>query len=106
MKVTIKSGLKLPIKGVAFSNQELGLEVEQEIDDGNYESLEKELSEVVKKMVDKYTAMLEEELASNQGDLLAKLQIQIGKDYEDKLDKARDMIIKLQDTLKENGIQY
>lgn len=93
MKVIARAGLKLPIKGVAFSNQEIGLEIERELPDDS--TLDKTMSELVEGVVARYIALLEKELQDSQSDLLEKLQLKLAGEYEEKLTEARDIIAKL-----------
>ena len=73
MKVIARAGLKLPIKGVAFSNQEIGLEIEKELPDDN--GLDDTMSDLVEGVVARYIGVLEKELQDSQSDLLEKLQL-------------------------------
>lgn len=98
--------LKAPIQRVPFSNEEVGLEVEREVPDDDWEKTYSIMSEQMKLMTNEYMEKLASEIEDGQSKAIEKLQIELAKTYEEKLDKASKEIFKLRDLLKQNGIQY
>jgi len=96
--------LKAPIKGVQFSNEEVGLEVEYEVSNDNWEEVSSTLMKQMKLITSEYKEKLEAEIGDTQSGVYEKLQVELAKTYEDKLKKASEEIYKLRDILKEHGI--
>lgn len=106
MIVRPRFGLKAPIAGVQFSNEEVSIELEFDTKDNDWEKVREELQKVEKGLVSEYFIKLKEEIKDGQGKVIDELKIAISKEYDDKLKLARDSIIKLEGLLKANGIQY
>ena len=98
--------IKAPIEGVSYSNEEVGLELEFNAEDNNWEEVHSTLMKQMKLVSKDYFDKLSEEVQSGQSKVIEKLQIKLAEEYEDKLKLASEEIHKLRDTLKENGIQY
>ena len=60
-KVSVSKILKLPIPGIAFSNQQVGVTIDYEGKDFDIEKAEKELSSMVNKLRDPDPDWLKEE---------------------------------------------
>lgn len=98
--------LKAPIKGVQFSNEEVGLELEYEVSNDNWEEVNSTLMKQMKLVANEYKEKLEAEIEDTQTGVMEKLQVELARTYEDKLKKASEEIYKLRDLLKDNGISY
>jgi hypothetical protein len=98
--------LKAPIKGVQFSNQEVGLELEYEVSNDDWEEVYSTLIKQLKLVANEYKEKLEAEIEDTQTGVMEKLQVELARTYEDKLKKASEEIYKLRDLLKDNGISY
>lgn len=96
--------LKAPIKGVQFSNQEVGLELEYEVSNDDWEEVYSTLIKQLKLVANEYKEKLEAEIEDTQTGVMEKLQVELARTYEDKLKKASEEIYKLRDILKEHGI--
>lgn len=106
MKLRTWFSLKAPIQGVSFSNEEVGLEVETEVEDKDWATTKELLTEQVKAITKDYFDKLASELEDGQSEVIEKLQVEMSKQYEDKLKLASKEIYKLRDLLKDNGISY
>lgn len=105
MRVLIRFGLKAPIKGVPFSNEEVSLEVEDtEIGKEDWGAVQSLMKEQAKVIVKDYLDKLSSEISEGQSEVVQKLQVELAKTYGDKLEKATKEIYKLKDLLKTNGI--
>lgn len=101
MKVTVVAGLKLPVGGIKYSNEELGITIEKKgVPDDKWEEVETHVRQVIKRIVKDYILELEESVQTDP-EVLEKLQFRLAEEYETKLTKARDMIIKLEEELKQ-----
>lgn len=98
--------VKAPIQGIQFSNEEVGLEIEYETSDDNWEEVNSNLMKQMKLVVKDYMDKLSSEIEDGQSKVIEKLQVDLAKTYEDKLSEASKEIYKLRDLLKENGITY
>jgi hypothetical protein len=106
MKVIPTFVIKAPIEGVRYSNEEVGLALEYEVENDDWESVKESLTKQMKSIVKDYFDKLQAEINDGQSEVLSELQIKLAKEYEGKLKKASEEIYKLRDLLKENGIQY
>lgn len=95
-------GVKAPIKGVSFSNEEASLGLEFEVADNDWVAVEEELYKQVQAVAKKYFNKLAEEIEEGQDNLLDKIKVELSKEYEEKLELAKAEIIKLREQL--NGI--
>jgi hypothetical protein len=98
--------IKAPIEGISFSNEEVGLELEFDTSDEDWEEVHRTLMKQMKLVANDYFDKLQAEISDGQSEVLSKLQVKLAKEYEVKLKKASEEIYKLRDLLKENGIQY
>jgi len=107
MKVKPWFVLKAPIKDIPFSNEEVGLEIESdEIEQGDWASVKALMLTQMKEIVKDYIEKLSAEVLSGQSTLIEKLQIDLAKTYEEKLEKASKEIYRLRDLCDENNIKY
>lgn len=95
MIVKPRFGLKAPIEGVSFSNEEVSLELEFETQDGDWEAVEEQLSKQVKAVTKKYFQKLAEEIDDGQSKVIEELQVKFEEEYGEKLRKAKEEIVKL-----------
>lgn len=96
--------LKAPIQGIPFSNEEVGLEIEYDVSDGDWEEVYSVLMKQMKLVSKDYMDKLASEIEGGQSKVIEKLQVELARTYEDKLKKASEEIYKLKDLLKENGV--
>ena len=97
MVVRPRFGIKAPIEGVSFSNEEASLEIEFEANDNDWEVVEEQIYKQVKAIAKKYFDKLAEEIDDGQSKVVEKLQVQFEKEYGDKLRDAKEEIIKLKE---------
>jgi len=80
--------LKAPIQGIPFSNEEVGLEIEYDVSDGDWEEVDSILMKQMKLVSKEYMDKLASEIEDGQSKVVEKLQIKLAEEYEDKLKKA------------------
>jgi len=106
MKVIPTFVIKAPIEGVKYSNEEVGITLEYEVENEDWVSVKESLTKQMKSIVKDYFDKLQAEINNGQSEVLSELQIKLAKEYEDKLKKASEEVYKLRDLLKDNGVQY
>lgn len=107
MKVTSRFVLKTPIKDIPYSNEEVGLEIEsEEIEQNDWVAVKELMQSQMKEIVKEYLDKLSDEILNGQSAIVEKLQIELAKTYEDKLEKASKEIYRLRDLCDKNNINY
>lgn len=88
---------KEPIEGIPFSNTGLTVGVSKYIDENQ---LTNELDELVQRLVKEYFGKLSREIRSTRNDLIDKVRVELSAEYDEKLAKAKEMILELREQNK------
>ena len=101
------AGIKMPIKGVQFSNIEFSLTIDKEVvEDENLDNIYDTLSELMEMVVKEYHGRLSDMIESASEEVSNTARLEIEKEYKDKIELAKTEIIKLRKILTDNGLSY
>jgi len=107
MKITSRFVLKAPIKDIPYSNEEVGLEIESdEIEQGDWTAVKALMLTQMKEIVNDYINKLSDEVLKGQSSVVEKIQVELAKQYEDKLAKASKEVYRLRDLCDKHNINY
>jgi len=92
--------LKDRINGIDFTSQGHEIWLTKIVDEKD-ENKQYELLEVmVDRLIKKYYERLSDELRTTRNDMVDKLRKELADEYEERLNKAREMVKELQDKIK------
>jgi vancomycin permeability regulator SanA len=89
---------KEPIEGIPYSNVGLTVGVSKYIEQG---SEREEIEKVIQTLVEQYFVKLAEDIRSIRNELMDKLRVEIAEEYDEKLAKAKELILKQREEIKE-----
>jgi len=85
---------KEPIQGIPFSNVGLTVGISKYIEEGKSDS---ELDTLVQRMVKEYFKKLSEEVKSTRNDMIDNIRIEVSKEKDGIIEKAKEEYIKLRE---------
>jgi transcription termination factor NusB len=94
---------KEPIEGVPFSNVGLTVGVSKYIEDDQREEV---LEEQIDKLVKTYFDKLSKNVKNTRNELMDNLRKEISEEYEDRLEQAKQEVIRLYKLCEDNNINY
>ena len=92
IQIYVEAVYKEPIDGIPFSNTGLTVAVSKYINEGE---LTTELDEQIQRLAKEYFGKLSSEIRSTRNDMIDTLRIELSKEYDKKLQLAKEEIIKL-----------
>jgi len=92
IQIYVEAVYKEPIVGIPFSNTGLTVAVSKYINEGE---LTTELDEQIQRLAKEYFGKLSSEIRSTRNDMIDTLRIELSKEYDKKLQLAKEEIIKL-----------
>ena len=101
VQITASANLKDRIDGVQFTSQGYELWITKMVDEKDEEEQVRLLSNVAEELVQKYFEKLGKELKATRNELVDNLRIDLEKEYDVKIKKAKEMIIELRKENKE-----
>lgn len=102
-QIYVEALYKEPIDGIPFSNAGLTVGVSKYIKEDTENEV---LDEQIQRLTKEYFSKLSSEIKSTRNDMIDTLRVELSKEYDGKLQLAKEEIIKLRKLLKDNGIQY
>jgi len=97
VQISGNASLKDQINGIPFTSQGYEVWVTKVVDEKDEKKQEELLDSLVERLVKTYYKKLDEELRSTRNEMIDNLRIELNKEYEEKLKKAKELIIKLKE---------
>lgn len=101
VQITASANLKDRIANVQFTAQGYELWITKIVDEKDEDKQRELLNSVVEDLVQKYFAKLGKELKASRNELVDNLRIDLEKEYDVKIKKAKEMIMELRKENKE-----
>ena len=88
---------KEPIEGIPYSNVGLTVGVAKYIEQG---SEREEIEKTIQRLTEEYFVKLAEDIRSTRNELMDKLRVEIAQEYDEKLAKAKKIILEQREEIK------
>lgn len=103
-QIYVEATYKEPIEGVPFSNIGLTVAVSKYIEQGTIEEeLDKQIQRLVKEYFDKLSNEMKakaDDIKETRNELIDKLRVELAEQYDEKLKKAKEIILEQREEIK------
>lgn len=97
VQISGNASLKDQINGIPFTSQGCEVWVTKIVDEKDEKKQAGLLDSLAERLAHTYYKKLDGELRSTRNDMVDNLRIELSKEYEEKLKKAKELIIKLKE---------
>lgn len=97
VQISGNASLKDQINGIPFTSQGYEVWVTKVVDEKDEKKQAELLDSLAERLAQTYYKKLDGELRSTRNDMVDNLRIELNKEYEEKLKKAKELIIKLKE---------
>ena len=97
VQISGNASLKDQINGIPFTSQGYEVWVTKIVDEKDEKKQAELLDSLAERLAQTYYKKLDGELRSTRNDMVDNLRIELSKEYEEKLKKAKELIIKLKE---------
>lgn len=100
VQISASASLKDRIEGVQFSSQGYEVWLTKIVNEEDEKEQARLLDETANRLVTQYYKKLEQEIKSTRNDMIDTLRVELDKEYREKLQKAKEIIIELKEQVK------
>ena len=97
VQISGSASLKDQINGIPFTSQGYEVWITKIVDEKDEKKQAELLDSLAERLAQTYYKKLDGELRSTRNDMVDNLRIELNKEYEEKLKKAKELIIKLKE---------
>ena len=97
VQISGNASLKDQINGIPFTSQGYEVWITKIVDEKDEKKQAELLDSLAERLAQTYYKKLDGELRSTRNDMVDNLRIELNKEYEEKLKKAKELIIKLKE---------
>lgn len=97
VQISGNASLKDQINGIPFTSQGYEVWITKIVDEKDEKKQAELLDSLAERLAQTYYKKLDGELRSTRNEMIDNLRIELNKEYEEKLKKAKELIIKLKE---------